>query len=145
MTATQIPDPSWTHVGSTSNAEFYQITDTILAIVPHDDSRDDERTARESIALQDQHWRRLGHRGAVVVHMDPVLDQDAGARAVYANETKDTLTTCYALVGASFFAQAAAAVFTGLARPGPPTNVFRSLAEARAWIDEMNRERGGVL
>jgi len=132
----------WTHIGSTSNAEFYEAEPHILMIVPHDNTRDDEGTARESIAFQDQHWKRVGRRGAAVVFMDPVLEQDGGARGVYANETSDTLTTCYALVGESFFAQATAAVFTGLAKPGIPTQVFRSLDDARPWIVERNRDKG---
>jgi hypothetical protein len=140
---TTLPKPDWKHLGSTSNAEFYEAAPDLVVIVPHENTKDDEKTARESIAFQDAHWRAVGSRGAAVVVMDRVLDQDSGARAVYANETHDTLTTCYALIGESFFAVATASVFTGLARPGIPTNVFRSLAEAEPWIAEMNRTRGG--
>lgn len=142
---TTVVDPAWTHLGSTSNAEVYEVAPDLLAVVPCADSRDDEATARESIAFQDRHWRQVGRRGGVVVFMDNVLEQDAGARAVYANETQQTLTTCYALVGETFFGMAAGAVFTGLARPGPPTQVFASLADARGWIDAQNRTRGGRL
>ena len=74
--------------------------------------------------------------------MDPVLVQEGGAREVYARETHETLSTCYALVGESFFAQATAAVFTGLSKPGIPTQVFRSLQDAQSWIAEMNRAEG---
>lgn len=136
---------TWTHVGSTSNAEFYEAAPDLLVIVPHADTRDDARTARESLAMQDRHWRRVGRRGAVAVFMDPVLEQDAGAREVYASETAGIATTCFALVGETFFGQAAGAVFTGLARPGPPTQVFRSLDDARPWIAEQNRARGGPI
>ena len=69
----------------------------------------------------------------------------SGARAVYANETSQTLTTCYALVGETFFGHATAAVFTGLARPGIPTQVFRSIEDALPWVAEMNAARGGAL
>ena len=140
---TRVPDPAWRHVGKTSNADFYEIDLDVLAIVPFADSRDSETSARESIAFQDRHWRAAGRRGAVVVFMDNVIEQDAGARGVYADETEHTLTTCYALVGETFFGHAAAAVFTGLTRPTPPTQVFRSLADARPWIAEQNRARGG--
>ncbi|MGE5183908.1 MAG: hypothetical protein ACM31C_17680 [Acidobacteriota bacterium] len=140
---TTIPNPAWRHVGKTSNADFYEIDADILAIVPFADSRDDETSARESIAFQDRHWRAAGHRGAVIVFMDNVIEQDAGARGVYAEETSHTLTTCYALVGETFFGHAAGAVFTGLARPTPPTQVFRSVAEARPWIAAQNRARAG--
>jgi hypothetical protein len=137
-----IDTSNWQHLGSTSNAEFYEAEPHLLVVVPHENTHDNETTARESITFQDAHWQRVGRRGAAVVFMDPVLNQDAGARAVYANETNDTLTTCYALVGESFFAQATAAVFTGLAKPGIPTQVFRSLGEARPWIAEMHRAKG---
>jgi hypothetical protein len=135
------PDPAWRHLGKTSNADFYEVTPQLLAIVPFRDSRDTADTARESIAFQDTHWRAAGRRGAVAVFMDNVIEQDASARGVYADETRGTLTTCYALIGETFFGHAAGAVFTGLTRPGPPTQVFRSLAEARSWVDEQNRVR----
>jgi hypothetical protein len=137
------PDPAWRHLGTTANADFYEIEPDILAIVPVADSRDDEASARESIAFQDRHWRAAGRRGAVVVFMDNVIEQDAGARGVYAEETAHTLTTCYALVGETFFGHAASAVFTGLTRPSPPTQVFRSLTDARSWIAEQHRAREG--
>jgi hypothetical protein len=136
---------SWKHVGSTSNAEFYLVEPTLLAIVPHDNTSDDARTARESLTFQDRYWRSVGHRGAVVCFMDPVLSQDAGARAVYANETAHSLSTCFALVSETMFAHAQAAVFTGLSRPGIPTQVFRSLEDARGFIAEMNESRGGAV
>lgn len=138
MNDESLPQPHWKHLGSTTNAEFYEIEVDILAVVPHQDSTDDEDTARQSIAFQDRHWQRVGRRGAAVVFMDPVLEQNAGARAVYANETSETLTTCYALVGKTFFGHATAAVFTGLARPGIPTALFPSLDDARPWVAEQN-------
>ena len=132
----------WQPIGTTSNADFYEAAPRIIVIVPHAESEDNETTARESIAMQDRHWKNTGRRGATVVHMDPVIRQTSGARAVYANETHTTLTTCYALVGESFFAQAAAMVFEGLAKPGVPTRVFRSLDDARPWIAEVHAELG---
>jgi hypothetical protein len=138
------PDPAWRHLGKTSNADFYEIDPDILAIVPFADTRDNETSARESIEFQDRHWRAVGRRGGVVVFMDNMIDQDAGARGVYAEETSHTLTTCYALVGETFFGHAAGAVFTGLTRPSPPTQVFRSLADARTWVAEQNRMRAGL-
>jgi hypothetical protein len=142
----QVPIPAaWKHVGSTSNAEFYLVDPTLLAIVPHDNTTDDETTARESLAFQDRYWRAVGHRGAVVCFMEPVLSQDAGARGVYANETVNSLSTCFALVSETLFAHAQAAVFTGLSKPGIPTQIFRSLDEARGFIAEMNQARGGAI
>jgi hypothetical protein len=136
--------PDWTLLGRTSNASMYEVGPALLAILPDEGCVDTEVTARESVAFQDRHWRATGRRGAAVCFMDDVVEQDAGARGVYACETGDTLTTCYALVGETLYAQAVSAVFTGLARPPVPTRVFRSLEEALPWIEQMNRERGGA-
>lgn len=133
----------WKSVGSVSNADMYELRPDILVIVPHQDSTDTEGSARESLAFQDAHWRKQGRRGAVVCFMDPVIAQEAGARAVYTNEAQNSLTTCFALVGETFFGHATAAVFEGLAKPVVPTQVFRALDDALPWIEEMNRSRGG--
>ena len=52
---------------------------------------------------------------------------------------QSTPTTCFALVGESFYGYVTSQVFTGLSKPGRPTSVFRSLEDARPWIDEQNR------
>jgi hypothetical protein len=139
------PDPAWKHLGKTANADFYELAHDLIAIVPHPNTKDDAATARQSVRFQDAHWRKVGRRGAVVVFMDNVIEQDAGARAVYTDEVSSLPTTCYALVGETFYGHATAAVFEGLSKPGLPTNVFRSLDDARPWIAEMNRTRGGAV
>jgi hypothetical protein len=139
------PDPNWKKLGSTSNADFYLIAEDIVGIVPQGEATDDQKSARESIGFQDRYWRSVGHRGAVVVFMDKVVQQDASARAVYAEEVDALPTTCFALVGETFYGYATSQVFTGLSRPGRPTNVFKSLDDARQWLEEMNRAHGGPL
>ena len=128
---------AWAHVGSSDNAEFYVIEPYVLAVVPHDNCTDDSVTARQSLAFQTKHWESVGHRGAAVI-----VEPKGGARDVYADETRAILTTCFALVGETFFGRAAAAVFTGLARPGIPTMMFRTLDDAAPWIAEMNQAPG---
>lgn len=140
-----ILSPDWKKIGSTSNADFYEMRPDVLVIVPHPDATDGEDTARESLSIQKKHWTETGRRGAVVVWMDPVVSQDSGARGVYANETRGVPTTCYAIVGESFFAMATASVFTGLAKPGIETQIFRSLEEALPWVEEMNKTWGGPI
>lgn len=142
---TAIPVEQWKHVGSSSNAEFYVIAPDILAVVPVESCEDTEQTARESLAFQDQHWRSVGHRGAAVIFMDRVLKQDGGARTVYEEESHGIYTTCFALVGETFFGMVTASVYTGLKKPAIPTQVFRSLEDALPWIAESNRVRGGRL
>ena len=135
----------WKHVGKMDNADLYQIATEVLAIVPHQEAIDTEHSARESVKRQHEHWRSNGRRGAVVVFMDAIIDQESGARAVYTNEADPAIITCYALVGHTVFGQAMSAVFTGLSKPNVPTNVFRTLDEAMPWIEQMNRSRGGTL
>jgi hypothetical protein len=141
----KIPAAEWAYLGASSNAEFYAIASDVVGVVPHDRCTDDQKTARESLAFQDGHWRRVGHRGAAVIFMDRILAQDGGARAVYQDESHGILTTCFALVGETFFGKVTASVFTGLTKPGIPTSVFRSLHEAEPWIAEMNRAHGGPI
>jgi hypothetical protein len=138
-------DPGWKPLGATDNADWFEIRHDLIAIMPRENARDTEASARESIANQRRHWQSVGRRGAVVVFMDNLLDQDSGARTVYMTESDPTCTTCYALVGDSLFAQAVGSVFTGLARPEVPTRMFRSLEDAMPWIEEMNQARGGPL
>jgi hypothetical protein len=136
----ELPDPSWRHLGSTSNADVYEIASDVIGVLPQVAASDTEASARESIDFQAKHWAAVGHRGGTVVFMDRVLQQDGAARAVYANETTGHPTTCFALVGESFFAMAVSSVFMGLAKPGPPTMIFKTLAEALPWIAEHNHE-----
>jgi hypothetical protein len=139
------PRDGWTQLPSTANADWYAVQHDVLAILPHEDARDTEASARESIDIQRRHWQQAGHRGGVIIFMENLLDQDSGARAVYMKESDPGCTTCYALIGRSFFAQAIASVFTGLARPRVPTSIFRTLDDALAWVGEMNARHGGPL
>src|SRR5579883_1106727 len=100
------PDPKWKKLGSTSNADFYAIADDVIGIVPQENATDTQKSARESIGFQDKHWRAVGHRGAVVIFMDNVVQQDAEARAVYSEEVSALPSTCFALVGESFYGYA---------------------------------------
>src|SRR5205809_142114 len=124
----------WKKLGSTSNADVYEVAEDILVISPHQNCHDDTASARESIHFQADHWKKVGHRGGVVVLMDNVVEQDAGARNVYASETLGHPSTCFALVGETFYGRAVGAVFTGITKPPVPTNIFRSLDDARPWI-----------
>jgi hypothetical protein len=141
----KLPADEWVHVGSSSNTEFYVIGPDILAVLPHERAVDNEASARESLAFQNEHWKKVGHRGAAVIFMDRVLAQDGGARSVYEGESHGVYTTCFALVGETFFGRVTASVYTGLKRPAIPTQVFRSLEEALPWIAESNKTRGGRI
>ena len=134
----KLPESAWKKIATLSNADVYEVRDDIIAILPHADAVDDAASARESLTFQREHWTARGRAGGVIVHMDPMREQTAEARGIYANEAQNAKTTCFALVGESFYAQAVSAVFTGLAKPAVPTNVFRSVADAEPWIREIN-------
>jgi hypothetical protein len=129
-----IDTTGWTHIGSSSNAEFYAIEPQILAVVPHDGKNDDAGTARESVKIQLDHLRASGRRAGVVVFMDRVLSQDSGARTVYRDAPDPNFQVCFALVGGTPFGRAVASLFIGLSPPRVPTRMFASLPEAVAWI-----------
>jgi hypothetical protein len=130
------PHPDWKHIDKTSNADVYQVSEELIAIIPFPDSRDTEETARESLAAQNKHWTKLGHGGGVAIYMDPVIEQEGNARKVYMDESAVTGTACFALIAETDFSAGASAVFTGLARPAVPLRIFRSLEDAMPWIRE---------
>lgn len=125
---------AWTKIGSTANAEFYEIEPQILAVVPVEGCVDNEETARESVRTQLAHLRARGRRAGAVVFMDRILEQDAGARAVYRDMPDPAFQACFALVGGTAFGRAVGSVFIGLSPPRVPTRMFADLEEAKAWI-----------
>ena len=129
--------PEWQHIGSTGDSELYKLRDEVLIVIPAADTRQTEELARSNLAGQRAYWDSLGHGGAVIIFMDPVLEQTAEARAVYTNEAEDSGTVCFALIGESYFAMAASAVYTGLGRPSVPLQVFRNYEDALPWVDEI--------
>lgn len=131
-----IPRPDWTFLGSTLNCDGYQLREDLIALIPHQDARETEETARANLEFQKRHWDSIGHGGAAVIFMDPIIEQDANARRVYATESGEVRTLCFALIGESFFARTTSSVYTGLARPSVPIQVFRNLEDALSWIDE---------
>jgi len=134
------PDKSWKLVSTSSNAKFFEAGAELLIVIPDNDISETGDTARENLQHQAAHWQRKGHGGAVLIFMDPVLEQDADARAVYANESANIGSKCFALVSESLFAMAASSVYAGLARPGPPTEIFRRYEDALPWIDKQLAE-----
>lgn len=130
----------WTPIGSTSKTDSYVITPAIMVMVPHEGMSDTAETAREQLAFQDAYWKKVGHPGAVIVIMDRILDQDAGARDVYAEKMHGKSTLGYALVGGTFWGRAIAAVYTGLKRPPIETRFFATIEDAMPWLLELTRD-----
>ena len=129
-----IDTSGWTRIGTSANADFFEIEPHILAVVPHDGISDDAATASASVRIQLEHLRATGRRAGVVVFMDRVVHQDSGARTVYRDAPDPAFQVCFALVGGTAFGRAVGSVFIGLSPPKVPTRMFATLPEAIAWI-----------
>lgn len=124
----------WTKIGSSANADFYEVEPQLLAVVPFDGTVDDAETAKESIRIQLAHMRSTGRPAGVIVFMDRIVQQDSAARAVYRDAPDPAFHLCFALVGGTPFGRAVASIFIGLSPPKVPTRMFSSFDEAAAWV-----------
>lgn len=137
-----IPDTSsWSTIGESDNARFYQIEPGVLAVVPFTGVADTARTAADSIRIQLDHLKTAGRRAGTVVFMDPVVAQDSGARDVYRNAPDPMFQTGFALVGSTMLGRAVASVFMGLHPPRVPTRMFGTFEEALSWIRQTSDPR----
>lgn len=137
------PDlPRWRPLGSTDNADMYEIEPGVLAVVPHAGSADTAETARQSVEFQHRHWAEAKRGGGAVIFLDRIRDQHAAARRVYGSLPDPRVVTGFALVGGTVFGRAAGSVFLGLSPPSAPTRLFGDYEAALAWVRELNR-RGG--
>lgn len=124
---------NWTKFGQTDNAEFYEISRDTLAVVPFDGCTDDETTAKASVQTQLDYLRSRKQKAAVVIFMDNIAQQTAGARAVYRDMPNPVYQACFALVGGTVFGRAVGSVFLGLSKPRVPTQMFPTLDQALEW------------
>jgi hypothetical protein len=136
---THVDTAGWTAIGRSDNADFYEVEEGLLAVVPFADTTDDARTARQSVRIQHDYLRARGRRAGVLVFMDRILEQESSARAVYRDAPDPAFIACYALVGGTAFGRAVGSIFIGISRPKVPTRLFGTLAEARAWALEQRR------
>ncbi len=132
----KIPTEKWKQFATSANATFYEVEPGLLAVVPAEGVEDDEATAKASIELQLAYLRKTGQRAGVVIFMDMVAHQTAGARAVYRDAPDAEFQRCFALVGGTMFGRAIASIFLGLAAPRVPTRMFGTMDAAFAWARE---------
>ena len=129
------PDVSgWSKIGTSGNADFFEVEPTILAVVPFDGSVDNAETAKQSVQIQLDYLRSRGRRAGVVIFMDRVAQQDGAARSVYREAPDPEFQACFALIGGTPFGRAVASIFLGLSPPKVPTKMFANYDEAVAWI-----------
>jgi hypothetical protein len=123
----------WTRIGQSANADFYEIERGVLAVVPFEKCDDNEETARESVRIQLAHLRAQKVRAGVLVFMDRVVSQNAGAREVYRVAPDPAYQACFALVGGTLFGRAVGSLFIGIHPPRVPTRLFAEAGEALEW------------
>jgi len=121
---------NWIKFGQTANADFYEISPGFLAVVPFNRCTDDELTAKASVQTQLEYLHSKKQRAAIVIFMDNIIQQTAGARAIYRDMPDPTYQACFALVGGTFFGRAVGSVFLGLSKPRVPTQMFGTLEQA---------------
>ncbi len=136
-----IATSGWTAIGKSDNADFYELEEGMLAIVPFEGSSDDAKTAQQSVQIQLDYLRPRGRRAGVIVFMDPLVEQHASARTVYRDAPDPAFITCYALIGGTAFGRAVGSIVLGLSRPRVPTRLFATLDDALAWA-RSQRTRG---
>ena len=124
---------NWTKFGQTSNADFYEVSPGILAVVPFNKCTDDEATAKASVQTQLDYLRANNQKAAIVIFMDNIIQQTAGARTVYRCMPDPTYQVCFALVGGTVFGRTVGSVFLGLSKPSVPTQMFGSFEQALEW------------
>ena len=128
-----IESAGWLRIGQSTNADFFEVEERVLAVVPFDRCDDNEQTARESIRVQLEYLRGHKKRAGVLVFMDRILAQSAAAREVYRVEPDPAFQTCFALVGGTTFGRAVGSFFIGIHPPRVPTRMFKTVEEALAW------------
>ena len=133
MGAPAIATAEWRRIGRSSNADFFEVEECVLAVVPFDRCDDNEETARESIRIQLEYLRPQAKRAGVIVFMDRILTQSAAAREVYRAAPDPAFQACFALVGCTMFGRAVASFFIGIHPPRVPTRMFATTDEALRW------------
>ena|ERR1700690_1830849 len=123
----------WTKFGQSANADFYQIDESTLAVVPAEGCTDDEETAKASVEIQKNYLTAKGSKASCIIFMDGITQQTAGARTAYRDLPDPKIQVCYALVGGTTFGRAVASVFLGLSKPRVPTQMFAIFEQALAW------------
>ncbi len=133
-------DPSkFKAIGESSNATFYEFDHEVLVVLPNEGSADTQASATQSVQIQLDYLRTRNRRSGVVVLMDNVMAQDAGARGVYRELPDPSHQVCFALVGGTAFGRVVCSLFVSLSPPKSPTKVFANFEEAVTWVRAMVR------
>ncbi len=125
---------NWRQVGRTANTTYFTDKIGYLIAWPDEKSTDNEATAIENRDFQADYFSKHGMPGGVVIFFDRMVNQNRGARKVYAEGTNPKLTAAVALVGGSMLARAMGSFFMGLSKPPVPIKMFATIAQAQSWL-----------
>ena len=125
---------SWVHVGRTANTMYFTDKTGFLIAWPDEKSTDNEATAIENRDFQASYFRKHGAPGGIVIFFDRMVNQNRGARKVYAEGTNPKILAAVALVGGSMLARAMGSFFMGLSKPPVPIKMFATIGPAQAWL-----------
>lgn len=128
-----IDTENWAKFGQSANADFYQIDESTLAVVPFEGCTDDENTAKASLDIQKQYLSSKRKKAGTIIFMDSINQQTTGARNVYRDLADPAYQVCFALVGGTAFGRAVGSFFLGLSKPRVPTQMFATLEQALGW------------
>jgi hypothetical protein len=136
-----IDTTKWTKFNQTANADFFEIDQYTIAVVPYDGCTDDETTAKASIDTQLAYLRPKGQKAGTIIFIDGIVQQTSGARAVYRDLPDPAYQVCFALVGGTAFGRAVGSLFLGLSRPRVPTQMFATQDQALAWCHAQVKQK----
>lgn len=143
--APDVPLDSFERVGGTAAGAYHRLAPQIVLAVPRPGYLQSEEDARRSLAELDRIAAADGRKLAVIVHVNRVASQDAGARRVWSRERSHETRVATALVCSTLLSRAIGSFFLGLNRSAVPTRMFATLAEAQEWASRRVAEDGGPL
>jgi hypothetical protein len=135
----------WERLPGTAAGAYYRIEPDLIVALPNPSLRQSAEAAEASLNALDAIARSAGRKQGVLVLIDQVASQDAGARRVWSTPRHQETRCCQGLVSSTLLARAIGSFFLGLNKAAVPTRMFADLESAAAWAREMAELHGGHL
>jgi hypothetical protein len=123
---------SWTQVGESTNANFFEIEPRVLAVVAKERMADDGQTALENVGVHKRYFRESG-RGVIIGFTDGGTSQNRDAREVYQKQLDSTVLLGVTIIGGTALSRAFASFFIGFTRPQVPFKLSKDFDDAITW------------
>ena len=141
----QLHTRHWKRLKESSGAVHYAIDPRIVAVVPHDGSVDDERTARQNVAFVHAYFAERGVTGVAIVFADRLRAQTRRARTIYARQFDPGLVLGSVVLGGTLPGRVVGTLELALRRPTIPIRMFGDLGDALSWAhDRFERQPLGM-